>query len=719
MTDVAQATPTDLLAAAALNYAQRGWPVLALHGIEKTGGASTCSCGRTDCSSPGKHPRTANGLNDATTDLDQVRRWWRQWPAANIGLRTGVVFDVLDIDDPATAPAELATLGLDLDAVTGPQVITSKGSHHYVAATGEKNTAAGSWDWRGAGGYVVAPPSMHADGMAYRWADNRDRDEPLPEVSRPQRVTQRHVVAGPQSHPVATVDRYTETVMASALDAVRAAPEGRRNEQLNASSFSLGRCIAAGSLDRSSIEAQLLEAAIGAGLAESESVATIRSGLDSGSAEGPTIAHLDHLSPRERSRGTGHRERVPTPPETDGPVESRWLTLTPASSIEMDRARWVWEQRIPVGGTTLMAGREGLGKTMLACWLASRLTRGELPGEWHGKPGTVVYIGHEDDRSTVLVPRLAAAGADLDRFMFVDIPSGGTFSTSVDTDDLVKAATAGGHDVALIVIDPLDSHLGSVDSHKKSEVQSSVARLADAAQTLRCGALGLGHLNKGATTDVLSRVVGSVGFTTAVRSVLAVGERPDNPAERVCVLGKANMTDKASVPAIAFKAQPTTLDHPDGGLQIATACVEILEEIDGLDPNSILTGPQDREERSELDSAKEWLADVLELGPAAKKDLARWAREEGISERTLKRAGADLDVAIQRDENARGRPSTWALRDYGPSITGQTPLARNHDPADQGEHSNDPVTGQLPNVGPKPPERNPGELPPLDRQTMF
>ncbi len=62
---------SDLLEAA-LAYAAEGWPVLPLH----TPRGQQCSCGRADCGSVGKHPRTRNGLTDASTDPDTIREWW-------------------------------------------------------------------------------------------------------------------------------------------------------------------------------------------------------------------------------------------------------------------------------------------------------------------------------------------------------------------------------------------------------------------------------------------------------------------------------------------------------------------------------------------------------------------------------------------------------------------------------------------------------------------
>src|SRR5271170_3385951 len=81
---------------AALNYAGRGWRVVPLHSPTARG----CSCEKPDCKSIGKHPRTAHGLKDASTDDAVIRSWWERWPQANVGIVTGPesgVF-VLDVD---------------------------------------------------------------------------------------------------------------------------------------------------------------------------------------------------------------------------------------------------------------------------------------------------------------------------------------------------------------------------------------------------------------------------------------------------------------------------------------------------------------------------------------------------------------------------------------------------------------------------------------------
>lgn len=334
------------------------------------------------------------------------------------------------------------------------------------------------------------------------------------------------------------------------------------------------------------------------------------------------------------------------------------LRLTPAESIALDRPHWVWDQRIPVGGVTLMVGREGDGKTLLVCWLAARISRGQLPGERRDRPADVLYVGLEDDRSTVIKPRLVAAGADLTRFQFVDLDGDRSFALDTDLADLAAAAMA--RDVGLVVFDPLDAHLGAVDSHKKAEVQAAIGRLAALTQQLRCGALGLAHFNKAGLSDLLVRINGSRGFSTAVRSVLAVGAHPDNETDRLCVLAKANMTSKTDVPAVRFRIEGATITHPLDGEEIATARIVLLGEETGHHPDSLLQVASN-EERTLAEEATEWLAAILADGPMNKTDLVKLAHHEGLSDKALRIARERLHVVTERDPTVQGRPSQWRL----------------------------------------------------------
>ncbi len=132
-----------------------------------------------------KVPLTAHGFKDATTDSATIRRWWNQSPAANIGIPTGDRFDVLDVDlrnggiKSLTALAEAT--GIDFRTLLTPIAKTGGGGYHFLfqARAGIKSKAAAfggrfpGLDTKGAGGYIVVAPSVHASGDRYVWAKDR------------------------------------------------------------------------------------------------------------------------------------------------------------------------------------------------------------------------------------------------------------------------------------------------------------------------------------------------------------------------------------------------------------------------------------------------------------------------------------------------------------------------------------------------------------------
>lgn len=127
--------PKDRMFRAAIAYAEQfRFAVFPCHWIVPGG---TCSCGKSDCTSPCKHPLTNRGFKDATLESDVIRKWWGRWPAANIGIATGALSGiiVLDID-----PRHGGDLGLEaFEADHGklpdtPVVLTGGGGYHTISA---------------------------------------------------------------------------------------------------------------------------------------------------------------------------------------------------------------------------------------------------------------------------------------------------------------------------------------------------------------------------------------------------------------------------------------------------------------------------------------------------------------------------------------------------------------------------------------------------------
>jgi len=143
------------LGSSAVWYAEQGWKVFPLAPNSKQPLLAKRDGGK--------------GLYDATTDIDKVREWWSQYPSANIGLPSGLMWDVIDVDGPEGVRS-LAELGDDVLPDIHGKVGTPRGFHLYVVATGDGNRAGvcPGIDYRGRGGYVVAPPSQ-IDLKRYVW----------------------------------------------------------------------------------------------------------------------------------------------------------------------------------------------------------------------------------------------------------------------------------------------------------------------------------------------------------------------------------------------------------------------------------------------------------------------------------------------------------------------------------------------------------------------
>lgn len=170
----------------ALQYAGQGFAVFPLHSISS--GRCTCKA-KNGCDSPGKHPRweaktLESGVKDATTDGKQIKKWWKKWSGANIGIATGRMSGivVIDIDGELGAKSikmlqrRCGKLPETLTSQTGngAHIIYRSGGHGYKNRTGIYPGV----DIRGDGGYIVAPPSVHIAGKRYRWSGNGALTDP-------------------------------------------------------------------------------------------------------------------------------------------------------------------------------------------------------------------------------------------------------------------------------------------------------------------------------------------------------------------------------------------------------------------------------------------------------------------------------------------------------------------------------------------------------------
>jgi Bifunctional DNA primase/polymerase, N-terminal len=280
---------------AALGYAARGIPVYPVHWPRRIPGRASlaCSCRRgATCDRPAKHPLVRHGVKEATTHAARIGRWWRRWPQANVGLATGICFDVLDVDGPAGLAALGELQGAAGLRLRGPLVATGGGGwHHWFAPTGlgsRPPRGLAHVDWRGKGGCVLAPPSRHVSGGIYRWLVSIDQ-VPLSEVPAalralldpdpPTPTRPAHTVGSAAAgHP------YGRRVLAAELAALGRATPGQRNRTLNRTAFKVYRYVAGGVLSDEHVTAAFTQAALDIGLSATETARTLASARTAGLA---------------------------------------------------------------------------------------------------------------------------------------------------------------------------------------------------------------------------------------------------------------------------------------------------------------------------------------------------------------------------------------------------------------------------------------------------
>lgn len=166
----------NLTLRAALDYVELGWFLFPLHTVDATG---ACSCGVSNCTDAGKHPRVPRGLKEATKDVAKIEEWFGDnAQPSNIGIVTGEIsgLTVLDIDiGPGKMGAESWAEAIkDHGEPDTLMSQTGSGGMHVMfrynsALKTATNVLGKGVDSRNDGGYIVAPPGRHRSGGQYKW----------------------------------------------------------------------------------------------------------------------------------------------------------------------------------------------------------------------------------------------------------------------------------------------------------------------------------------------------------------------------------------------------------------------------------------------------------------------------------------------------------------------------------------------------------------------
>jgi hypothetical protein len=471
-----------------------------------------CTCGRSDCTSPGKHPRTLNGLNDASRDPKQQAEWWARWPQANLAIATGEVNGVVVIDiDPAKGGSE------SLAAVEGKhgalpetvEVETGGGGLHLYFRYPEtvKVHSRNGWrpgvDVKADGGYVISPPSKHASGGTYRWAEGRKPGEiefaeipPWLLALLPQKCEQPSEL----NHAIPSINGHASLLQRAQAYVAKAAATGKGNR--NDTAFRLAGNVAALSGNGSRLsEGEILSVLSpwnlrnNPPLAESELRQCVQSAMRNGQPR-PTKEATRHVASRYEGNGEWSAPPAPIEQFTFGELRRAYPRLHPP----------VIDGLIREGETCNVISTSKVGKSWLGYgMLLSVITGRDWLGRFATSAGRVLLIDNELHRGTLAnrIPAVAGevgvAPADYEQHLHV-WPLRGSLRTLANLEDEFETIVAGTY--KLILLDALYRfNIAGVSENDNAAMAAMYNTLDRIAERTKAAIVLIHHATKGSQSE--------------------------------------------------------------------------------------------------------------------------------------------------------------------------------------------------------------------------
>ncbi|MCM3687691.1 AAA family ATPase [Kocuria rosea] len=363
------------------------------------------------------------------------------------------------------------------------------------------------------------------------------------------------------------------------------------------------------------------------------------------------------------------------------------LLLTPASMITPRRQKWFWAPGdagvIPLGTGTICAGKGGEGKTTFMLDLAAQLTRGELPGDLYGTRGTVIILGPEDDWDSIMVPRLLAAGADLDHVYAIEVETvtdtlamRRELRFPLDSVQLEIAMSETG--ARLVLVDPAPALMYG-DMNKVQDVRAAYGPLMALAQKYQAAMVLINHFGK-AAGSVSNRLSGSHAWRDVTRSYLAFAT-DEQSGERILSQDKNNYGTGSG----SYRFALESVDVPTSDGPTSVARVRFLGESE-VTVAELLHREGHREDAGDdRDIYERFIIEYLseEGGTAPAAEVQKAAAAAGFNVKTLQRRRKEMknpEVTTGRSGYGKGAKYVWAIK--VPVVAPMDPTDSSMDPMD-------------------------------------
>jgi hypothetical protein len=285
------------------------------------------------------------------------------------------------------------------------------------------------------------------------------------------------------------------------------------------------------------------------------------------------------------------------------------------------------------------------GKSLFALMLAAYVSNGNQwpDGAENGGAGRVLVLAGEDAADDTIAPRLANFGADLSKIEIID---GTCFQDKPDKQrpfmlDSIGVEALARHaernETKLLIIDTI-SHFFAADLNKAQECKQALKPLVEYAARYEASIFAIEHMGKSRDRDPLGRVMGSTGLAGQARYVWGFAKDPNDPDRIRMVRLKGNLSRCTGGLAFRCESVPDS-DHPKVTWE-DQPCMD--------SPWDVFCPPKISPREEKLDDAIDHLRSELRFGPLFANEVYETGAQNGLSKRTLQKAGKALGVVIEK-----------------------------------------------------------------------
>ncbi|QTF91678.1 AAA family ATPase [Halomonas sp. BM-2019] len=351
----------------------------------------------------------------------------------------------------------------------------------------------------------------------------------------------------PQASTLGNLSRYAQKALEGACSAILTAPDGTRNDTLNKEAFGLFGLVKGGHLPEHDARLALERAARGAGLADGEVEATLRSAWDSAQARDiPARAAADDFASMSYATSAILPECDPANDALDALDQFKAKHLL---AVEPPPQYYVVDGLIPEPVAAAIVAPGSTGKSFWLMQLAACVATGApFFGHEVAKPGGVLMLGAEDSRDEMsrrlhaIVKEYEWDGQRIDLetlgenyYPISRLGSDNRLTlksegNTVFNHEMIRQIVEGAKlipDLRLIILDPV-SRFRSGDENASEDATRFVEALETIRRETGVTVLCAHHSRKGSRGDSADDIRGASAFVDALRfaATLAVPD-PD------------------------------------------------------------------------------------------------------------------------------------------------------------------------------------------------